>query len=539
MHDEDPSVYPFQDWGSPTGKEYKVLLFTLPAIAGLSGATIRITNSFMTQVIGGRNVVFHTSIMLTASMILTAWALQSKTAPFNILLVSAWLSGVGGAAFGSSMSNISFYYPKAEQGYALGMNGGLGNLGVSMTQLLVPLFMSMSFGKEPLSDKVDGWPNHAGWLWWPFCFICSIAAFFWMSNHPDHGNHPEKGNEFLWNTIYYYWFEGQALLVSSVVILVLVFSRDTFRNSEGGKIAHSFVLVAISFILSHTALKFLSPPAAKEQLQQQFEMFNNKHTYIMTFLYTMSFGSFIGFSGAFPLLINSIFGYITADGCYYQADSYRPYSGNDVLDGEEYTSIWVDKHDDSRIFVKGGTERDCYANGGDEWGHETVTNPNAPNVFAFSWLGACVGSLIRPVGGILADYNGGAKVTQVLIIWCTVATICLAILIQKTSELEQPELNFGLFVFLFLNVFFCTGAMNGTTFRTIGVLFDYKLAGTVCGWSSSIGAYGAFVIPSMFSVSINVGRPETTLYCLAAYYVVCAGVNHYYYARPNAERPGV
>ena len=93
MHDKDPSVYPFQDWGSPKGNDYNVLLYTLPAVAGLSGGTMRIANSFMTQIVGGRNVVYHSSIMLTVAMILTASALKSKTTPFNLLLVAAWLSG--------------------------------------------------------------------------------------------------------------------------------------------------------------------------------------------------------------------------------------------------------------------------------------------------------------------------------------------------------------------------------------------------------------------------------------------------------------
>ena len=360
-----------------------------------------------------------------------------------------------------------------------------------------------------------------------------------MSIHPDHGNHDGTNNETLWNTIYYYWLEGQGLLVSSVVILILIFTREKF-NSEGGQIGQSFMLVIISTILSHLALKFLSPPSAKPKLDEQAAIFNNKHTYIMTFLYTMSFGSFIGFSGAFPKLITDIFGYISAEGCYYQREDYRPYgNGSDGDIDFSFDSIWVDKNDDSRIFVKGGTEYDCIANGGEQWGFETVTNPNAPNVFAFSWLGACIGSLIRPVGGILADRHGGAKVTQILIVWCTVAIICLAVLIQKTAELDQPELNFGLFVFLFLNVFFCLGAMNGTTFRTIAVLFDPQLAGTVLGWSSSIAAYGAFVIPSLFGVAIRVGKTENILYSLAAYYVVCAWINYWYYGRPKAERLGV
>lgn len=162
MHDEDPSVYPFQDWGSPQGSDYNVLLYTLPAVAGLSGGTMRIANSFMTQIVGGRNVVYHSSVMLTVAMVWTTLALTSKTPPFNLLLVGAWLSGTGGGAFASSMSNMSFLYPKSQQGYCLGFNGGLGNLGVSVSQLLVPIFMSWSFGKAPLSDEVDGWPNHGG-----------------------------------------------------------------------------------------------------------------------------------------------------------------------------------------------------------------------------------------------------------------------------------------------------------------------------------------------------------------------------------------
>lgn len=160
MHDKDPSVYPFQDWGSPKGNDYNLLLYTLPAVAGLSGGTMRIANSFMTQIVGGRNVVFHSSVMLSIAMIWTTTALTSKTPPFNLLLVGAWLSGTGGGAFASSMSNMSFLFPKSQQGYALGFNGGLGNLGVSMSQLLVPIFMSWSFGKAPISDSIDEWPNH-------------------------------------------------------------------------------------------------------------------------------------------------------------------------------------------------------------------------------------------------------------------------------------------------------------------------------------------------------------------------------------------
>ena len=378
MHDEDPNVYPFQDWGSPTGSDYNVLLYTLPAVAGLSGGTMRIANSFLTQIVGGRNVVYHTSLVLMAAMILTASALKSSTTPFNLLLVAAWLSGSGGGAFASSMSNISFLYPKAQQGYCLGFNGGLGNLGVSMTQLLLPVFMGLSFGKEPLSDVVDGWPNHAGWFWWPICLLAAGMSYLWMSNHPDHGNHHptptgRARNPKFYNVLYYYWFEIVGFLSGFVAIITLVTTRG---GGWSGGIGYNFVMVALAAVLEHAALYFLSPKPSYDSLREQAMIFRDKHTYIMTILYTMCFGSFIGFSGAFPKLITDLFGYVTAGGCYYGDD-----------------------------FIEGGTEYDCIANGG-TWGYETVTNPNAPNVFAYAWLGAATGSLIRPIGGMLADRHG-------------------------------------------------------------------------------------------------------------------------------------
>jgi NNP family nitrate/nitrite transporter-like MFS transporter len=166
-------------------------------------------------------------------------------------------------------------------------------------------------------------------------------------------------------------------------------------------------------------------------------------------------------------------------------------------------------------------------------------NPDAPDSSSIAWLGAFVGSLIRPVGGVLADKYGGAKVTMIAIIWCTAAAFAQGALVAKTRELDQPEGNFGWFVFLFLNLFCATGLMNGTTFRTIGVLFPPELSGPVLGWSSAVASYGAFIIPTMFGIALKAGKPETTFYCLGGYYVSCAILNFWYYMRPGCEKPGV
>jgi len=506
MHDEDPTVYPFSDWGSPGPTEYKTLLYTLPAVAGLSGGTLRIPNSFMTQVSGGRNVVYSTSVLLCIPMILVGFAMSNSDCPFNLLIAAALLSGVGGGSFASSMSNISFYYPKRQQGYALGMNGGIGNLGVSISQLFAPIFMSVSFGASPVSPAgIAGWPANAGWLWFPLCAGSAVAAFFWMSNQPQHG---EKST--LLNHVYYYWMEILGMVAALCGVVVLVLTRDAeFIKTAGGAIGQKFMLVFICLIVEHFFMYFVVPSKVKVRVKKQIVIFKRKHTYIMTWLYIMCFGSFIGYSGAFPKLITDLFGYVK--GC-------QP------------------KGEDSD-FIIGGSEADCVATGG-TW-DENFTNPNAPNVFAFAWLGAAVGSLIRPVGGTLSDKFGGARVTMVCIIWCTGAAFAQGVLVNRTRQLDQPEGNFGWFVFLQLNLFLTTGAMNGSTFRTIGVLFPPEESGAVLGWSSAIASYGAFIIPAMFGIAIKDGFPETTFYCLGGYYVSCGILNFWYYLRPGAEKPGV
>ena len=107
------------------------------------------------------------------------------------------------------------------------------------------------------------------------------------------------------------------------------------------------------------------------------------------------------------------------------------------------------------------------------------------------------------------------------------------------TQLDNPEKNYGWFIFLFLNLFLCTGFMNGTTFRTIGVLFPPEEAGPVLGWSSAIASYGAFIIPTMFGIALKAGAPEVTFYGLGGYYVSCAVLNFWYYLRPGCEKPGV
>ena len=95
-------------------------LFTLTAISGLAGATMRIPASFFIRLAGGRNTIFLTTAMLLAPAIGTGIALQHKDWPLWVFQLMALWSGVGGGNYASSMSNISTFFPEAAAGYGAG-----------------------------------------------------------------------------------------------------------------------------------------------------------------------------------------------------------------------------------------------------------------------------------------------------------------------------------------------------------------------------------------------------------------------------------
>ena len=130
-------------------------LFTLMAIAGLSGATLRIPSTFFIRLAGGRNTIFLTTALLILPAAGTGWMLTNPETPLWQFQLMALLSGFGGGNFASSMSNISFFFPKKVQGYSLGMNAGLGNFGVTTMQILIPLVMTAAlFGGTALTLEI-------------------------------------------------------------------------------------------------------------------------------------------------------------------------------------------------------------------------------------------------------------------------------------------------------------------------------------------------------------------------------------------------
>ncbi|MGN6315184.1 NarK family nitrate/nitrite MFS transporter [Trinickia sp.] len=166
-------------------------LFWLAAAPALSGATLRIFYSFMVPLVGGR----RWTAISTASLLLPAlgigFAVQDNTTPYGTMLALALLCGFGGGNFSSSMANISFFFPKERKGSALGVNAGLGNLGVSVVQFLSPLVVTAGvlgiFGGAPQTMVKAGhasqvWMQNAAFIWVPWIAVASLAAWFGMND---------------------------------------------------------------------------------------------------------------------------------------------------------------------------------------------------------------------------------------------------------------------------------------------------------------------------------------------------------------------
>ncbi|WP_413737944.1 NarK family nitrate/nitrite MFS transporter [Sodalis sp. RH21] len=163
-------------------------LFLLTALPAVSGAILRVPYSFMVPLVGGRRWTALSTLFLVIPCVWLGLAVQNPQTSFGVFVTIALLCGFAGANFASSMANISFFFPKSRQGSALGLNGGMGNLGVSVMQLIAPLAISFSlFGLFGATGRqqADGsqiWLENAAWIWVPLLLIATLAAWFGMND---------------------------------------------------------------------------------------------------------------------------------------------------------------------------------------------------------------------------------------------------------------------------------------------------------------------------------------------------------------------
>ncbi|MDP3841484.1 MAG: NarK family nitrate/nitrite MFS transporter [Oxalobacteraceae bacterium] len=397
-------------------------LFWLTALPGLSGATLRIFYSFMVPIFGGRKWTTISTASLLIPAIGIGFAVQDINTGYPTMLILALLCGFGGGNFASSMANISFFYPKSQKGYALGMNAGLGNLGVSVVQFVVPLVITAgvfgALGGEPQVWSKAGvtkqfWLQNAGFIWVPFILITTIAAWFGMND------------------------------IAS----------------------------------------------AKASFADQAVIFKRKHNWLMCWLYVGTFGSFIGYSAGFPLLIKSQFPDVNP----LQYAFLGPLVG-------------------ALARVAGGWIAD-------KFGGAKVT------LWTFVvMIGAVYGviNFLPHAGGSLGNFWGFFWMFMLLFAGTGVGNASTFRMIPVIFLTERQREVKG----------------QGPAAQAKAVVDANKEGAAVLGFTSAIAAYGAFFIPKSYGTSIALtGGPEAALWGFIGFYVSCVVVTWWFYSRKDAEMP--
>ncbi len=178
---------------------------------------------------------------------------------------------------------------------------------------------------------------------------------------------------------------------------------------------------------------------------------------------------------------------------------------------------------------------------------ETFTKPLEAAYVTF--LGPLIGSLIRPVGGKLADKIGGASVT----FWNFVGMAAAASVVLVASLQESLPLFIGGFMALFV----FAGIGNGSTYKMIPAIFTSKaklatdsgaeedhakgearrLSGALIGIAGAIGALGGVLVNVAFRESfLTNGNGNAAYVSFIAFYTACFAVTWFVYLRPHTAR---
>ncbi|MCO5095370.1 MAG: MFS transporter [Xanthomonadaceae bacterium] len=384
-------------------------LFWLAALPALSGATLRIFYSFVVPIFGGRfwTTLATWSLMIPALGI--GFAVQNPDTPYWILLLLALLCGFGGGNFASSMSNISFFFPKSEKGHALALNAGLGNLGVSAVQFLVPLVITVgvfgALGGEPLmssdgvADHQPLWLQNAGFIWVPFIALSAIGAWFGMNDLTT----------------------------------------------------------------------------AKASFAEQSVIFRRSHNWIMCWLYLGTFGSFIGYSAAFPLLAKIQFPHVPVLKLAFLGPLVGALS-------RSFTG-WIS----------------------DRWGGARVT------FWVFVGMAAGVLGVVYFLHA--QSFSGFFAVFLFLFF---VSGVGNASTFQMIPVIMRKEID---------------RLMPGMTPEERTRQAD-KESAAIIGFSSAIAAYGGFFIPKSYGSSIALtGSADAALWSFFVFYLSCIGLTWWAYTR--------
>jgi nitrate/nitrite transporter NarK len=489
----------------------KFLLTSLPAGVG---SAVRLPYTLAVARFGGRNWTIVSALLLLVPTVAAAFLLTPDSS-FATMVVLAALTGVGGGNFASSMTNINSFYPQRLKGWALGLNAGGGNLGVAVVQVV---------GLIVLATAGAAHPRYLLAIYIPLIVIGALGASMTMDNLAQ------------------------------------------VRNDKG-------------------AMR---------------EVCKDPHTWVMSFLYIGTFGSFIGFGFAFGQVLSTqfaphFFGMVNrlsdvaatrtpisvalhhttwfknpAGGSYWDLVHHRAVAVKDLA-GWTQGIVHVPAVDP----VTHQPVRKAIVTFTDPTTHETIrvltgkldaktyaADPKAAplavrighkvdpvKVAWLTFLGPLIGSLIRPVGGRLADRFGGARTT--FLNFLGMAALGAVVLVASYHA------SLPLFMVGFVGLFVLSGLGNGSTYKMIPTIFRSKaqlavaagadsaeadararrLSGALIGIAGAIGAFGGVLVNIAFRQSfLSYGNGNGAYVAFIAFYVVCVALTWFMYLRRSPKR---
>jgi MFS transporter, NNP family, nitrate/nitrite transporter len=221
-------------------------LFWLAAMPGLAGGSLRLVHMFLTPMYGTRYVVSLSTLSLLIPLFGWFFAIQDPTTPYWVLLLLAFLAGLGGGNFSSFMPSTSLFFPKRLQGTALAIQAGIGNLGVSIVQFVTPwvigfalvggaAFMGESQTMVRAGVESQIWLQNAPAVMIPFTLVFGITAWLVLKSVPVKANFAQQFDIFrsrhTWSmtSLYIMTFGGFSGLAATFPLLI----RQVYGGFEG------------------------------------------------------------------------------------------------------------------------------------------------------------------------------------------------------------------------------------------------------------------------------------------------------------------
>ena len=170
-------------------------IYWITSMPGLSCAALRLVYMFLPATIGARKMIGWSSLLYILPMLGWFFAVQNHETSFGVLLALSFACGIGAATFSGYMSSTGFYFPKRLAGTALGLQGGLGNMGMSVIQLAAPFLMSISlFGLTWVAPHHEGAPMvvNATVFFLPWSLIAAFLTFRYIKDVPLKANIKEQ-----------------------------------------------------------------------------------------------------------------------------------------------------------------------------------------------------------------------------------------------------------------------------------------------------------------------------------------------------------